>query len=58
MNLKVSSISKEEKDMLNADMINPHYLHSYDSKEATYAHLFGLDWARDLIQNILKIRRS
>ena len=31
-------------------LINPHSLHSYDSNESTYIHLFGIDRTRDIIK--------
>lgn len=43
-------------DMVNgvlfqgSPLINPHSLHSYDSNESTYIHLFGIDRTRDIIK--------
>ena len=31
-------------------LIDPHYLHSYDSHESTYIHLFSIDRTRDMIK--------
>lgn len=31
-------------------LLDPHYLHSYDSHESTYIHLFGINRTRDMIK--------